>query len=57
MTQINIIPKPVKCKLTGGVFTLTPDTVIVAAGAATAVGQQLAATVAPATGFWPKVVA
>ncbi len=56
MTQINIIPKPVKCVATGGAFTLTPDTVIVAAGAAAAVGQQLAAALAPATGFWPKVL-
>ena len=57
MTQISIIPKPVKCVATGGSFTLTADTTIVAAGAAAAVGQQLAAALAPATGFWPKVVA
>ncbi len=57
MTQINIIPKPVKCVSTGGVFTLTADTVIVAAGAAEPVGRRLAAALAPATGFWPKVVA
>ena len=57
MTPINIIPKPVKCVATGGSFTLTADTTIVAAGAAAAVGQQLAAALAPATGFWPKVVA
>ena len=57
MTPINIIPKPVKCVASGGSFTLTADTTIVAAGAAAAVGQQLAAALAPATGFWPKVVA
>ncbi len=57
MTPISIIPKPVKCVATGGSFTLTADTTIVAAGAAAAVGQQLAAALAPATGFWPKVVA
>ena len=56
MTPINIIPKPVKCVATSGVFTLTADT-IVAAGTAAAVGQQLTAALAQATGFWPKVVA
>ncbi len=57
MTPISIIPKPVKCVPTGGSFKLTADTTIVAAGAASAVGQQLAAALAPATGFWPRVVA
>ena len=57
MTPISVIPKPVKCAATGGSFTLTADTTIVAAGAAAAVGQKLAAALAPATGFWPKVVA
>ena len=57
MTQISIIPKPVKCVTTSGSFKLTADTTIVAAGAAAAVGQQLAAALAPATGIWPKVVA
>ncbi len=55
MTQISIIPKPAKCVLTGGSFPLTAGTVIVTAEAAAAIGQQLAALVAPATGFWPKV--
>lgn len=55
--MINIIPKPVKCTPTGGHFTLTADTLIVAPAAAAEVGQQLAAALAPATGFWPKVVA
>jgi len=57
MTGINIIPQPVKCTPTDGHFALNADTAIVAAGAAAAVGQQLAAALAPATGFWPKVLA
>jgi hexosaminidase len=47
---MSIIPKPVRMTFTKGFFTLSPDTVIVAAGPAQGLGQQLAARLAPATG-------
>ncbi len=57
MSEIQIIPQPVSVKPTDGHFTLTPEAVIVAPGAAERTGQQLAAALAPATGFWLPVQA
>ena len=50
-----IVPLPVKMQVTAGVFPLTTDTVIVADAASTVTAQQLAAALAPATGFTLKV--
>ena len=57
MSEIQIIPQPVSVKPADGHFTLTPETVIVAPGAAERTGRQLAAALAPATGFWLPVQA
>ncbi len=57
MSDIHIIPQPVSVKPADGQFTLTPEAVIVAPGAAERTGQQLAAALAPATGFWLPVQA
>ncbi len=51
----SIIPAPVKVELTEGVFTLTPDTVIIVTAETDSVGQYLAQLLSSATGFDLKV--
>jgi hexosaminidase len=57
MSDIRIIPQPVSVTPGDGQFTLTPDTILVAPDAAETTGRQLAAALAPATGFWLAVQA
>ncbi|MBN1874764.1 MAG: beta-N-acetylhexosaminidase [Anaerolineae bacterium] len=51
MSDVTIVPEPVSLTLGTGSFTLTPDTVILAEGAAREVAAQFCAAIAPATGF------
>jgi hexosaminidase len=50
-----IIPKPVKMVTKEGAFAFTPDTILVANGAAAEVGHYLINQIAPATGFHMKL--
>ena len=50
-TKINIVPQPVKIAVKGGIFKLTPDTVIIAEKATYTLGEQLAEVINPATGY------
>jgi hexosaminidase len=52
---VSIVPQPMKMQVGEGVFTLEPETLIVAGGEAQSVGEYLADTLAPATGYKLKV--
>ena len=49
--KVSLVPQPMQIQLGQGAFILKPTTVIVAGGSARPVGQYLADTLAPATGF------
>ena len=55
MPNIHIIPQPVQVTPSDGHFELNAETVILAPGAAERTGHQLAAALAPATGYWLPV--
>jgi hexosaminidase len=57
MSDIRIIPQPVNVTPGDGQFALTAEIIIIAPGAAEHTGQQLAAALAPATGWWLPVQA
>jgi hypothetical protein len=55
MSQINIIPQPVRSVQRKGTFVLNSDTVILASASARRTALQLASALAPATGLWLKI--
>jgi hexosaminidase len=55
LSAINIIPQPVHVSAAAGSFDLNRDVTIQAPGAAQRSGQQLAALLGPALGFWLPV--
>lgn len=51
MAQVPVIPQPVRVELKEGAFALTPETRLVASGAAVPVAKLLQGMLSPATGF------